>query len=42
MAEKIERRVAHDLFYIENWSMMLDLRILALSLLSPLTTKNSY
>jgi len=26
-AEKIERRVAHDLFYIENWSMMLELGV---------------
>ena len=25
--EKIERRVAHDLFYIENWPMMLDLGV---------------
>ena len=41
-AEKIEQRVAHDLFYIENWSMMLDLRILALTPLSLLTTKNAY
>ena len=41
-AEKIEQRVAHDLFYIENWSMMFDLRILALTPLSLLTTKNAY
>jgi hypothetical protein len=26
-AEKIEGRVAHDLFYIENWSRMLDLGV---------------
>lgn len=41
-AEKIERRVAHDLSYIENWSMMLDRRILALTPLSLLTAKNAY
>ncbi len=41
-AEKIEQRVAHDLFYIENWSMMFDPRILALTRLSLLTTKNAY
>ncbi len=26
--EKIQRRVEHDLFYIENWSVMFDLYIL--------------
>ncbi|MGA8171943.1 MAG: undecaprenyl-phosphate glucose phosphotransferase [Methylocystis sp.] len=41
-AEKIEQRVAHDLFYIENWSMLFDLRILALTPLSLVTTKNAY
>ena len=40
--EKIERRVAHDLSYIENWSMMLHWRILALTPLSLLTAKNAY
>lgn len=41
-AEKIEQRVAHDLFHIENWSMMFNSRILALTPLSLLTTKNAY
>jgi Undecaprenyl-phosphate glucose phosphotransferase len=41
-AEKIEQRVAHDLFYIENWSIFFDLRILALTPLSLLTGKNAY
>ncbi len=41
-AEKIEQRVAHDLFYIENWSMVFDPRILALTRLSLFTTKNAY
>ncbi len=27
-AEQIEQRVMHDLYYIENWSMLLDLQIL--------------
>jgi exopolysaccharide biosynthesis polyprenyl glycosylphosphotransferase len=27
-AESLERRVQHDLFYVQNWSLLLDLRIL--------------
>jgi Undecaprenyl-phosphate glucose phosphotransferase len=27
--EQIEQRVAHDIYYVENWSPLLDLRILA-------------
>ncbi|MFY9831637.1 MAG: hypothetical protein WAK66_02835 [Methylocystis sp.] len=34
--------VAHDLIYMENWSMIFDPRILALTPLSLLTTKNAY
>jgi len=40
--EKVEQRVAHDLFYIDNWSMLFDLRILAMTPLSLVTTKNAY
>ncbi len=40
--EKIEQRVAHDLFYIDNWSMLFDLRILALTPLALLKGKNAY
>ncbi len=40
--EKIEQRVAHDLHYIENWSMWLDLKILARTPLSLFTTENAY
>ena len=40
--EKIEQRVAHDIHYIENWSMWLDLRILLMTPLALVTTKNAY
>ncbi len=40
--EKIEQRVAHDLYYIENWSMLLDLRILLATPLALIRTKNAY
>ena len=40
--EKIERRVEHDLYYIENWSLALDLYILTMTPLSLLNTKNAY
>ena len=41
-AEKIERRVEHDLYYIENWSLTFDLYILARTPLSLLNTDNAY
>jgi len=41
-AEKIERRVEHDLFYIENWSLMFDLYILARTPAALLNTENAY
>ncbi|MDE2362035.1 MAG: undecaprenyl-phosphate glucose phosphotransferase [Hyphomicrobiales bacterium] len=40
--EKIEQRVAHDIHYIENWSMWLDLRILFLTPWSLVTGKNAF
>ena len=40
--EKIQARVDHDLFYIENWSLWLDLYILVMTPLSLLKTKNAY
>ena len=41
-AEKIERRVEHDLYYIENWSLALDLYIMARTPLALLNTNNAY
>ncbi len=40
--EKLEQRVAHDLWYIENWSPLLDLYILAKTPLALLKTENAY
>ena len=40
--EKIRRRVEHDLYYIENWSVMFDLYILFLTPMKLLNTENAY
>ena len=40
--EKIQARVDHDLYYIENWSLWLDLYILAVTPASLLKTQNAY
>jgi len=38
----LKTRIAHDLYYIENWSLMLDLKIIALTAAAILTQKNAY
>lgn len=40
--EKIRQRVEHDLFYIENWSVLFDLYILALTPIRLFTSENAY
>ncbi|MGE3915993.1 MAG: sugar transferase, partial [Hyphomicrobiaceae bacterium] len=40
--DKIERRLALDLQYVSSWSLWLDLRILALTVLRGLGGKNAY
>ncbi len=40
--EKIQRRVEHDLYYIENWSILLDLYILAQTPFTLIRTENTY
>lgn len=40
--EKIQRRVEHDLYYIENWSVFFDLYIVLKTPFSLLDTKNAY
>jgi len=39
---KIQRRVEHDLYYIENWSVLFDLYILAMTPLALAKTENAY
>ena len=39
--EKMQRRVEHDLFYIEHWSLFLDVQILIMTLLSKKTYNNA-
>ncbi len=40
--EKIQKRVECDLYYIENWSILLDVYILFATPLSLITTKNAF
>jgi Undecaprenyl-phosphate glucose phosphotransferase len=40
--EKIQRRVEADLYYIDNWSVLLDLYIIAMTPLALLSRKNAY
>jgi Undecaprenyl-phosphate glucose phosphotransferase len=40
--EKIQKRVEHDMYYIENWSLMFDVIILARTPFALLDTRNAY
>ena len=40
--EKMQKRVEHDLQYLENWSLWLDLRILAMTVVTVLSRRNAY
>jgi exopolysaccharide biosynthesis polyprenyl glycosylphosphotransferase len=40
--EKIQKRVEHDLYYIENWSLGFDLKILVLTVFALLKADNAY
>ncbi len=39
--QKMARRVEHDLYYIENWSLELDIRIVLMTVLSPRAYRNA-
>ena len=41
-SEKLQRRVEHDLYYIENWSIAFDLQILLTTPFALLKTENAY
>ena len=40
--EKMQRRVEHDLYYIDNWSFLLDMKIILLTLFSKRAYINAY
>ncbi len=40
--DKMRDRVAHDVYYIENWSIFLDVYIIAMTVLSPKAYKNAH
>jgi len=40
--EKIQRRVESDLYYIDNWSVLFDLYIIAMTPFALISAKNAY
>ena len=40
--ETMEKRIAHDIYYIENWSLTLDIRILIMTAFVGFIHKNAY
>ncbi len=40
--DKMYRRVEHDLFYIDHWSLVFDIKILILTVFSPRSYRNAY
>ena len=40
--DKMERRVEHDLYYIENWSLWLDAKIIVLTIVRGFVHPNAY
>lgn len=42
VVEKMSRRVEHDLEYIQNWNLLLDLKIIWMTVFGSMTRKNAY
>jgi putative colanic acid biosynthesis UDP-glucose lipid carrier transferase len=40
--DKMEGRIKHDLFYLEHWSIWLDLKIIFLTPLATIQNKNVF
>jgi Undecaprenyl-phosphate glucose phosphotransferase len=40
--DKMRKRVEHDLYYIDNWSITLDLQIMIRTVVSPTSYRNAY
>ena len=40
--EEMEARVKHDIYYTENWSLLFDLKILAMTLVTVISGRNAY
>jgi lipopolysaccharide/colanic/teichoic acid biosynthesis glycosyltransferase len=38
----MRRRVEHDLYYVDNWSLWLDIKIIALTMFSPKAHAGAY
>ena len=38
----IDKRIGYDLYYLQNWTFLLDLRIIAMTVLSGLIRRNAY
>ncbi len=40
--EKLQNRVEHDLYYIENWSILFDIYILAITPFAVIKAENAF
>jgi Undecaprenyl-phosphate glucose phosphotransferase len=40
--DKMRRRVEHDLYYVDNWSLWLDIKIMAMTIFSPKAHSDAY
>jgi putative colanic acid biosynthesis UDP-glucose lipid carrier transferase len=38
----IDKRIEHDLYYIENWSLFLDIKIVFMTILNGFKNRNAY